>query len=209
VQPGGAGLASIARIVTPQTRLDAKVVALCDVDAPLTGEEGSARRYSPQKGASGHQVELLERGLANLAARVRETTNAEIDRPFAGAGGGIAAGLFAFAGAELRSGFSFVAGSMRLPGMISAVDAVVTGEGRFDEQSLRGKAPVGVARAAHDREVPCLGLFGELAVPVRAALTAGFSDVLSLTEQFGDGLPHDPVERLTEGARMLFARLPF
>jgi glycerate 2-kinase len=209
VPRGGAGLASIARIERPEAPLGTKVLALCDVDAPLTGEDGSARRYSPQKGASPDQVELLERGLSNLAARVRDATSIEMDRAFGGAGGGIGAGLFAFAGADLHSGFSIVAESMRLSGLISAVDAVVTGEGRFDEQSLRGKAPIGVARAAHDSEVPCLGLFGELAIPVRAALTAGFSDVLSLMDHFGDRLPRDPAERLTEGARMLFARLPF
>lgn len=127
---------------------------------------------------------------------------------FAGAGGGIAAGLRVFAGAELRSGFEFVSHAMRLRSLIVASDVVITGEGRFDEQSLAGKAPVGVARTSHELGIPCLGLFGELASPAKAALTAGFSDVLSLRDAFGAEAGADASILLTRATQLLLWRQP-
>ena len=209
VPRGGEGLEDIARLEAPQERMQVPIVALCDVKAPLTGEAGSARRFAPQKGASPDQVETLERGLQNLARVVRSQRGVDLDKiGYAGAGGGIAAGLHVFAGAELRSGFELVAEAMRLPALVSSADFVITGEGRFDEQSLAGKAPVGVARVAHGLGIPCLGLFGELGSPAKVALTAGFSDVLSLTDTFGPKVKEEPAERLTEATQVLLSRQP-
>lgn len=209
VQPGGLGLRSIRRIVPPESPTPPNVVALCDVDAQLTGPGGSARCFAPQKGATPEQVEMLENGLVNLAEVLRSQVGIEIETiDFGGAGGGLAAGLSAFAGADLRSGFDFVAQAMRLRGLISSVDFVITGEGRFDEQSLDGKAPVGVARAAHELGIPCLGLFGELGSPAKVALTAGFSDVLSLRDTFGPEATGNPATQLTSATRLLLSRQP-
>jgi glycerate kinase len=210
VSPGGGGLASIAQIARPERPLDVEVVGLCDIQAPLTGEDGSARSFAAQKGATPEQVEQLEQGLQNLAALARSELHVDLHNiAFAGAGGGIAAGLRMFAGAELRSGFSFVSEAMRLPSLISFVDFVITGEGRFDAQSVAGKAPVGVARAAHAIGIPCLGLFGELASPAKVALTAGFSDVLSLRDSLEAPERRHPAELLTEATQLLLSRQPF
>lgn len=209
VPRGGAGLARIARIEPPGEPLDRDVVALCDVQAPVTGEGGSALAFAPQKGASPQQVDVLERGLLNLENVAFSQLNIDLQNiDFAGAGGGMAAGLRMFAGAELRSGFSFVSDAMRLRGLVSSADFVITGEGRFDQQSVAGKAPVGVARVAHELGIPCLGLFGELAAPAKVALTAGFSDVLSLQDAFGEEMPGEPSSRLTEATRLLLSRQP-
>lgn len=210
VSQGGAGLQQIVRIDPPDGRLDAAVIGLCDVKAPVTGHTGSAHRFAPQKGASPEQVEVLEDGLLNLSRMVRSQLGVDLDKvTHAGAGGGIAAGLHVFAGAELRSGFDFVSDAMRLRGMVSSADLVITGEGRFDEQSVAGKAPVGVARVAHELGIPCLGLFGELASPSKVALTAGFSDVLSLREAFGPEVTGEPAALLTEATHLLLSRQPF
>lgn len=206
---GGAELYRIARVEPPAQRVSAHLVGLCDVKAPLTGDGGSARSFAAQKGASPDQVDALERGLLNLTAQVRSHLGVNLDKvDFAGAGGGIAAGLHAFAGAELRSGFDQVAEAMRLRGLISSADFVITGEGRFDEQSIAGKAPVGVARVAHELGIPCLGLFGELASPPKVALTAGFSDVLSLRDQFGPDTMSEPASQLTDATELLLSRQP-
>lgn len=207
--PEGAGyLPDLRYVEEPYPRVPVEVVALCDVDAPLLGPAGSARRFAPQKGASSDQVDKLEQGLTNLAMLVREIFGKNIDVPRAGAGGGIGAGLFAFADAELRSGFEAVADAMGLRPLIAAADVVVTGEGRFDQQSLDGKAPAGVARMAHELGVPCLGVFGSLQVPTTTALGAGFSDVLDLTET-SPGRRTDPADALSRGAELLFGRQPF
>lgn len=209
VARGGAGLERIARIEPPADPLQVSVVALCDVAAPLTGAAGSARRFGPQKGATPEQVEMLERGLVNLAGVVRSQLGIDLERmDHAGAGGGIAAGLHAFVGAEVRSGFGFVADAMRLRGLVASADFVITGEGRFDEQSVTGKAPVGVARVAHEVGIPCLGLFGELGSPAKVALTAGFSDVLSLRDVLGSDSAGDPAAQLTRATQVLLSRQP-
>ena len=206
--PEGAGsLGHLRYIEEPYPRVSAEVVALCDVDAPLLGPAGSARRFAPQKGATTEQVEKLEDGLSNLAALVREIFGKDIDVPRAGAGGGIGAGLRAFADAELRSGFQVVAEAMKLRPLVAAADVVVTGEGRFDPQSLDGKAPAGVAGLAHEMGVPCLGVFGSLDVPVPTVLGAGFSDVLDLTAVIA--VRADPAETLSRGTELLFGRQPF
>ena len=209
VPGGGLGLERIVRVEPPQDRAQIPVVALCDVKAPLTGEGGSARCFAPQKGASPDQVEVLERGLLNLARVVRSQRGTDLGKVgYAGAGGGIAAGLHVFVGAELRSGFDVVADAMRLRALVSSADFVITGEGRFDEQSVTGKAPVGVARVARELGIPCLGLFGEMGSPPKVALTAGFSDVLNLTETFGPKPKDEPATLLTEATQVLLSRQP-
>jgi len=209
VPRGGAGLERIGRIEKPTERLEASVLGLCDVRAPLTGEAGSALSFGPQKGASPADVGALERGLTNLTQVARAQLNVDLDKvDHAGAGGGIAAGLHAFLGAELRSGFDFISNAMRLRGLVESADFVITGEGRFDAQSVAGKAPVGVARVAHELGIPCLGVFGELGSPAKVALTAGFSDVLSLREALGAEPTGEPSALLTEATRLLLARQP-
>ncbi len=210
LRPGGGALVDLARIAPAPEPVQRRVVGLCDVDAPLVGPEGAARRFGPQKGASPEQVELLERGLTNLGRVIQRDVGIDVlSAPYAGAGGGIGAGLVAFLGAELRSGFAFVAESLRLDRLISLADVVLSGEGRFDEQSLAGKAPAGVALMSRDHGVPCLGIFGSIAVAPKVALTAGFSDVLDLSRmtQVAGGT-EDPFAALARGARTIAERLP-
>ena len=205
--PGGGSLELLRYIDRPTEPLAAKVIGLCDVDIPL---DMSAEMFGPQKGASPDQVELLARGLQNLAEIVRDTLAVDLfGLPHGGAGGGIGAGLVAFLGAELRSGFSYVADAVHLADLIGMADAVITGEGRFDEQSLKGKVPAGVAAMAHEHGVPCLGLFGHLSVSERMALNAGFSDVLDLRAIETEGMPTDPGEILTSATEALVRRQPF
>lgn len=206
--PGGGGsLENLAYIDPPAEPLEINVVGLCDVDARL-GE--SAALFAPQKGASPDEVERLRRGLSNLGDIVRNAVEVDVARlPFAGAGGGIAAGLVAFLGAELKPGFAYIADIVHLADLIDTADAVITGEGRFDEQSLKGKVPVGVAMLAREQGVPCLGLFGEMSVTERAALNAGFADVLDLRGIEPTTRSDDPAEAVTSATETLVRRQPF
>lgn len=205
--PGGGNLEKVRYIDPPSDPLQATVIGLCDVDVPLGM---SAEMFAAQKGASPDEVEQLGRGLVNLAGIVRDTLEVDLSRaPFAGAGGGLGAGLIAFLGAELRSGFHYVADAVHLADLIEVADAVITGEGRFDEQSLKGKVPVGVATMAREHGVPCLGLFGDLSVTERIALNAGFADVLDLRGVEGEGRAVAPAEILTSATEVLVRRQPF
>ena len=140
---------------------NATVEVLCDVDNPLCGEHGAARVYGPQKGATPAMVEQLDAGLAHMARLVKDQLGRDIAcLPGAGAAGGLAAGAVAFLNARLVPGIDAIMAQTRLPGAVAGAAWVVTGEGSFDEQSLRGKVVSGVtrvARAAGAKVAVCAG----------------------------------------------------
>lgn len=151
---GGGALRRLARIdasgLDPAVR-GTEVVAACDVDNPLTGPRGASAVYGPQKGATPAQVRLLDESLGHLAAVIHRDLGLDVrDVPGAGAAGGLGAGLVAFLGARLRPGFEVVAAALDLDRRLDGADVVVTGEGSYDAQSERGKAPAGVLRMARD-----------------------------------------------------------
>lgn len=164
--PGGGELVGLAHIEPPTggaPRIE--VVAACDVDNPLIGERGAAAIFGPQKGASPEEVVILARGLERLAEVISRDLGRDVSTiPSGGAGGGMGAGLVAFFGAELRSGFDLLAETTGLEDEIRAADLVITGEGRFDDQSRGGKAPVAVARLAAQHHTPCVVVAGDLAM---------------------------------------------
>ena len=139
-----------------------KLSVACDVRAPLVGAAGAAREYGPQKGAGGAEVERLERRLRDWARLARKTAGREIaDLPMAGAGGGFAGGLWAFAGAELRPGAALVLETLGFDALMRDAYAVVTGEGRLDEQTLAGKAVFEVSTRCRQAGVPCYAVVGQ------------------------------------------------
>lgn len=162
--PGGASLAQLAVIDVDQvdSRLDdVKVTVLCDVQNPLLGPEGASAIYGPQKGADPVCVAELDRALSNLAGILERDLQAKVaDAPGSGAAGGLAAGLMAFCGATLQSGFAAVSEAVHLPARIAQADLVITGEGRLDTQSAYGKTVAGVAELAKTANVPCLAIAG-------------------------------------------------
>ncbi len=162
--PGGAALARLARIDVRD--LDPGlatigVTVLCDVQNPLLGREGASAIFGPQKGADPVCVAELDRALANFSAIVERDLDARVaEIPGAGAAGGLGAGLMAFCGATLQSGFAAVSEAVQLAARIAEADLVVTGEGRLDTQSAYGKTVAGVAALARDANVPCLAVAG-------------------------------------------------
>jgi len=158
---GGGQLRSVERVILPPHPLNATIEVLCDVDNPLCGEHGAARVYGPQKGATPEMVEQLDAGLARLARVVKEQLGRDIAcLPGAGAAGGLAAGAVAFMNARLVPGIDAIMSQTRLTEAVVGADWVVTGEGSFDEQSLRGKVASGVtrvARAAGAKVAVCAG----------------------------------------------------
>ena len=149
----------------------------CDVDNPLFGAAGSAAVYSPQKGADPAQVEILDVGLRRAAEVMRRDLGLDVaDQPGAGAAGGLGAGLAGF-GARLESGSDLVMRSIRLEQWLFGADLLVTGEGRLDSQSLRGKAAVGVGQMARRLGVRAVALVGALGHGWEEARDQAFDDV--------------------------------
>lgn len=205
VAEGGEGLAHIAKI--DASRLDPRVkatplVALADVTNPLLGPGGAAAVFGPQKGASPQDVEQLERGLERLAERLATDLGADVaDLPGAGAAGGTGAMLAAL-GAQLQPGGEVVLEALRFGERIAGAGLVITGEGKLDSQSLAGKAPVAVARAAAAAGVPCAAIAGEAELD---PTDGGFVAIRSLVEHFGDR--STALERPEEGLEALAAAL--
>jgi len=149
---GGAGLLAVERLDLDglDGRLaDASVVVACDVDNPLTGPSGAAAVYGPQKGASPATVALLDRALEHWADLVAAATGRDLRHlPGAGAAGGLGFGAAALLGAEVRSGIDTLLDLSGFARMVAGADLVIVGEGSLDEQSLRGKGPIGAAAVA-------------------------------------------------------------
>lgn len=171
---GGAALASLAAIEwsPPPALHGVPVTVACDVTNPLVGPDGAAAVYGPQKGASPEQVDILEAALVRYAAVVKRSLGIDIATlPGGGAAGGLAAGLCAFLGARLASGFDIIAEATRLASRFAAADLIVTGEGRFDGQSLQGKTTGRMLEMARAAGKPCVVLAGRADAPGRNVLT--------------------------------------
>ncbi|WP_457573141.1 glycerate kinase [Desulfolithobacter sp.] len=184
VEPVGKALGSIRHIdisgLDPRLR-DVEIEAVCDVDNPLCGDNGAARVYGPQKGATPEQVELLDEGLANLARVILADLGIDVCHlPGGGAAGGLGAGLFAFLGARLRPGIELVLELVGLEHHLQGADLVLTGEGQIDFQTAFGKAPAGVARAAGRQGIPCVALAGSVGEELGGLYELGISAVFSI-----------------------------
>jgi glycerate kinase len=143
---GGEVLEKIAQIQRPDNLALPPIEVLCDVDNPLCGHRGAAAVFGPQKGADEQMVRRLDDGLRNLADIVRNTLGIEIDIAHGGASGGLAAGAIAFMNAKPVSGISTFIKLLNLENLIKEADIIITGEGKFDSQSLHGKVVSGLAK---------------------------------------------------------------
>ncbi|WP_227763764.1 glycerate kinase [Zhaonella formicivorans] len=181
---GGENLGKLAKIemagLNPKVKT-AKILVACDVDNPLCGPHGASAVFGPQKGATPEMVEVLDRGLACFARVIKEQAGADIfNMPGAGAAGGLGAGLVGLLGAELRPGIEIVIENTGLAEKISGADLVITGEGRTDFQTARGKAPVGIARLAKKYQVPVIAISGSLGDGYQEVYEAGLDAVFSI-----------------------------
>ena len=148
--------------------------AMCDVDNPLCGPAGAAYVFAPQKGADEVMVKELDRNLRAFADLIKNKTGEDIaEKPGAGAAGGAGAGAELFLNAPLRPGAQIVLEMFRFDELLKKADLVITGEGRLDSQSLRGKAVITAASRAKAGHVPVIAVVG----------TAG--EDLSWTPEYG------------------------
>jgi glycerate kinase len=204
VPASGGTLGRISRVSVDAVRAavrDVEVIVACDVDNPLTGPSGAAVVYGPQKGATDHDVALLDDGLAHWADLVGEALGADHrDDPGAGAAGGVGFGALALLGARLAPGIDLMLALLDFESAVRDVDLAIVGEGSLDEQTLRGKAPVGVARLARSFGVPVVAVCGRLLLDAAALQGAGIEAAWSL----GDREP-DPAVCMREAAALLEA----
>ncbi len=145
-------------------RLESTPVTIAvDVLNPLLGPNGAAAVFGPQKGADAAAVQTIESALTRWADLLEGETGRDLrTQPGAGAAGGAALPLLAFAESVIVPGADLVMQHVKLPERIAAADLVITGEGKLDRQSLMGKVVGAVARLAHSLDVPCIAVVGTL-----------------------------------------------
>lgn len=177
LSPGGAALRDLASLdLSGVTVSNVNFILASDVDNPLLGPEGAAAVYGPQKGARPAAVRILEDGLSRWASVVGAPHAA---RPGAGAAGGVGFAALALLGASMRPGFEVVTELLGFDEALRDARLVVTGEGRLDAQSLRGKVPVGVARKA---TVPVVAVTGQCLLGEEELRAAGIAAAYALTD---------------------------
>ena len=214
--PGGAALGRLASLELSRLR-DLPGVEFwlaSDVDNPLLGESGAAAVYGPQKGASDDDVRVLEAGLARWAdlaeAAVATGTGGAgaaqpsprrvADQPGAGAAGGLGFAALLFLGARMRPGIELLLELASFGERLDGARLVITGEGSLDATTLRGKTPVGVARAAaaHTPPVPVVAVAGRCTLSPDELRAAGISAAYAV----GDIEP-DPVLRMANAGPLV------
>lgn len=212
--PGGEALRNLAQIdasgVDPRVAA-CEIVAACDVDTPLCGPDGASHVFGPQKGASPDMVEQLAAALAHYADVIARDLRRDVRAiPGAGAAGGLGAGLLAFCGARLQSGADLVLEAVAFRSVLAGARLVLTGEGRCDGQSARGKVVSGVARAAKAAGVPVMVLAGALGPGYEALYEEGLTAAFAIADgplALDDALARTPdlLARAAESVVRLFA----
>jgi glycerate kinase len=217
---GGTAAVRLARIDMSGLRLgvmEAKITAATDVTNPLCGPKGAAAIFGPQKGATSKMVQELDMAMDHLAQTIKRSLGLDLrDIPRGGAAGGLAAGLIAFANAEVVSGIDLVCDVLTLDQHLAGADLVITAEGRLDSSTAYDKAPVGVARRAKARGIPVVAIAGSLGQGYEEVYRCGIDAVVPILERpmtFEDSLARtsELVINATERAMRLLAlglRLP-
>ena len=164
---------------------DVELIAATDVEHPLLGPMGAAAVFGPQKGADPDTVRVLEQRLSDWAVELNAAAGRAVsDEAGAGAAGGIGAGLLALGGRR-ESGAAIIAEHTRLADDVAAAHLVITGEGRFDDQSLHGKVVSALAGGARSHGIPVLVLAGQVTLDEPTLADAGIAAAFSITDHAG------------------------
>ena len=164
------------------SRAGCKITCMCDIDNPMYGPMGAACIFAPQKGADAAMVQMLDEQLKALSETIRREIIPEgvENIPGSGAAGAMGAGMVAFLDAELRSGIETVLDVVSFDEKLSGTDLVITGEGKIDGQSLRGKVVIGVAKRAAAQKVPVCAIVGDVADDAYKAYDMGVTSIFSI-----------------------------
>ncbi|WP_411031619.1 glycerate kinase [Spongiimicrobium sp. 3-5] len=190
VKPIGAALGQIVKIDSSQVHpklTGVTVKVACDVTNPLHGENGAAKIYAPQKGASQKEIEILDRGLKNYAQIIKEQFKVDVQKTAgAGAAGGMGAGALIFLNGTLASGIELIKKMAEFDKSIQDTDWVITGEGKLDHQTLSGKTMAGVLKSAIKFKIPVAALCGSVDISESVQESLGLTYVTSTVRGVSD-----------------------
>lgn len=184
---GGENLSLISKI--DLSKLDSRlqqveILVACDVDNPLCGEKGASTVFGPQKGATPEIVQQLDRALFHFSDIVQQDLDLNIrDQAGAGAAGGMGGGLLLLPNVQLKAGVQIIIDAVNLNEQIKDADLVITGEGRMDSQTVHGKTPIGVAKAAKLFNKPVIAIVGSLKDDYEVVYEHGIDAVFPIIRQ--------------------------
>ena len=177
ILPIGEGLKDLAGIENtsvPKGLLQCSFQIACDVENPLYGENGASLIYGFQKGGNKEMLSQMDLWMKHYSELVKEyNPAANPEAPGSGAAGGLGFAFRSFLQGELKSGVSLILEETKLSEKIQGADLVITGEGRMDEQSAMGKAPIGVAKLAKEQGIPVVAFAGAVTEGAKACNQAG------------------------------------
>lgn len=166
---------------------DVKITTMCDIDNPPFGEYGASHIFAPQKGASEKDVLLLDNGVKHLCDLLSSKYNVDVSNlSGGGAAGAMGAGMVAFFNSQLKMGINTVLDLVNFDEIIQSADAIFTGEGKIDSQSLRGKVVIGVAKRAKPYNVPVIAIVGGADGDMKEAYNLGVTSIFTINK-----LPQD------------------
>lgn len=183
---GGRGMLEVPGLLDAAKGM--KFTVACDVDTPYVGPAGASRVFAPQKGADPRDVEILEERLQKYAMKILDETGIDV-RNMAGAGaaGGLGGAFHAYFGAELKRGVDMVLDAIDFDSTIDRADLIITGEGRSDFQTPKGKTPSGILKRALKKGIPVVLISGRVD-DIQELEPMGFHSIIEST-------PHDmPLE---------------
>ena len=182
----GGMLGSIARIddsLVSAAVKESQFTVACDVDTPFCGPEGAAPVFAPQKGADAEMVKRLDEGMASFAKVITEKYTIDIV-PVAGAGaaGGMGGAFRAFLGATLKKGIDMVLDAIDFDTTIQGANLVITGEGKVDFQTAKGKTAAGVLNRAKQQHIPVVAIGGCVEM-CDSLVQMGFAGIYPILEE--------------------------
>ncbi len=182
--PTGGTMADVVSIDTSTLDPSLKnitITTMCDIDNPFYGTNGAAYIFAPQKGADPDMVKVLDANLQSLAKVIASDLGMDVQAiPGSGAAGGMGGGMAAFFGSKLQMGIETVLETVNFDKLLKDADLVLTGEGKIDGQSLRGKVVIGVSRRAKKANVPVLAIVGDIGDDVEGAYDEGVTGIFSI-----------------------------
>lgn len=182
--PVGGTLSEIEKIdlsnINPALK-ETQIITMCDIDNPLYGESGAAFVFSPQKGATPEIVIELDNGLKHIANIIQKDIGIDVSEiKGGGAAGGMGAGMIAFFNSQLLMGIEAVLDTVNFDTIIKDADMVISGEGKIDDQSIRGKVVIGIAKRTKKVNVPLVAIVGDIGDNINAAYDMGVSAIFSI-----------------------------
>lgn len=176
-------IADLDDTFVPKAVREAQFIVACDVDTPFCGPEGAAPVFAPQKGANAEMVAKLDAGMTSFAHVIENKYGINIV-PVTGAGaaGGMGGGFRAFLNASLQRGIDMVLDAIDFDYTIQSADLIITGEGKIDFQTAKGKTAAGVLARAKKQNIPVIAIGGCVEI-CESVKQMGFAGIYPITEE--------------------------